>query len=157
MHYSAKFPFGNHDVRGSLIFAALAPQHHWRRADRVRRHGRRAVVCGLREQTSSAIEMFARSVGGRILRNGSCIARRMPTTPIFRTTARRRFTSTATSLQDAGLSPATHPLAGVASQLDQVAPRFEIDPSEIEILDSPAAFYETLKVCYVLQEASSIG
>jgi CDP-diacylglycerol--glycerol-3-phosphate 3-phosphatidyltransferase len=37
-------------------------------------------------------------------------------------------------------------LAGVASQLDHVAPRFEIDPDNIEILDSPTAFYETLKV-----------
>ena len=39
-----------------------------------------------------------------------------------------------------------HPLAAVTSQLDQVAPRFEIDPSAICILDSPSAFYETLKV-----------
>jgi CDP-diacylglycerol--glycerol-3-phosphate 3-phosphatidyltransferase len=90
--------------------------------------------------------MFARSVGGRILRNCSCAARRTPATPTFRAIARRRFTSSTIPTQDAALSPATHPLAGVASQLDQVAPRFEIDPSEIEILDSPTAFYETLKV-----------
>lgn len=90
--------------------------------------------------------MFARSVGGRILRNGGCTARRIPTTPVFRATARRKFTSTTIPTQDAGLTPATHPLAGITSQLDQVAPRFEIDPSEIQILDSPAAFYETLKV-----------
>lgn len=39
-----------------------------------------------------------------------------------------------------------HPLAGVATQLDNVAPRFEVDPTQIEIIDSPTAFYETLKV-----------
>lgn len=38
-----------------------------------------------------------------------------------------------------------HPWAGVTSQIDVVAPRFEIDASQIEIIDSPTAFYETLK------------
>lgn len=99
--------------------------------------------------------MFARSVGGRILRNCSCTARRTPVTPTFKAITRRRFTSSTIPVQDAALSPATHPLAGVASQLDQVAPRFEIDPSEIEILDSPTAFYETLKVSYTQQKTAT--
>jgi CDP-diacylglycerol---glycerol-3-phosphate 3-phosphatidyltransferase len=38
-----------------------------------------------------------------------------------------------------------HPLVGATTQFDHVAPRFEIAPSEISILDSPSAFYETLK------------
>jgi CDP-diacylglycerol--glycerol-3-phosphate 3-phosphatidyltransferase len=37
-------------------------------------------------------------------------------------------------------------LVGVTTQFDLVAPKFEIEPSRIEILNSPTAFYETLKV-----------
>lgn len=95
--------------------------------------------------------MFTRGVGigGRVIRNCGCAAaRRHPSSSIqaTRAFARRRFTSSATAAHDAAVSPITHPLAGVASQLDQVAPRFEIDPAQIQILDSPTVFYETLKV-----------
>jgi len=76
----------------------------------------------------------------RALRHCAC-ARRPPTTKALV----RRFS--AHSTPPAAATPATaHPLAGVATQLDHVAPRFEIDPAKIEILDSPRAFYDTLKV-----------
>lgn len=67
----------------------------------------------------------------------------------FRIAARRFSSSSASSAAGHGAAaaaPTAHPLAGVASQLDHIAPRFEIDPDDIQILDSPTAFYETLKV-----------
>lgn len=102
--------------------------------------------------------MFARGcgAGGRILRHhGSCTARRVSSLHAPHALARRRFTSSAPRPQDGALSPATHPLAGVTSELDHIAPRFEVDPSQIEILDSPIVFYETLKVRPRLQADSS--
>ncbi|EEH06145.1 CDP-diacylglycerol-glycerol-3-phosphate 3-phosphatidyltransferase [Histoplasma capsulatum G186AR] len=41
-------------------------------------------------------------------------------------------------------SPAS-PLGVITAELDNIAPRFEIQPSQISILDSPANFYDTLK------------
>jgi CDP-diacylglycerol--glycerol-3-phosphate 3-phosphatidyltransferase len=38
------------------------------------------------------------------------------------------------------------PLGGLTTELDRIAPRFEVPASKILILDSPGAFYETLKV-----------
>lgn len=38
------------------------------------------------------------------------------------------------------------PLSGLAIELDRIAPRFEVPASQITVIDSPAAFYETLKV-----------
>lgn len=72
-------------------------------------------------------------------------ATRISSTPAVRIVP-KRFSSTSTAASSHGLAPTAHPLAGVASQLDHVAPRFEIDPDNIEILESPTAFYETLKV-----------
>jgi hypothetical protein len=37
-------------------------------------------------------------------------------------------------------------LATVTSDLDKIAPRFEVQPEQIEILKTPSEFYETLKV-----------
>jgi hypothetical protein len=37
-------------------------------------------------------------------------------------------------------------LGSVTSELDKISPRFEVDPSRIQILQSPSEFYETLKV-----------
>lgn len=88
--------------------------------------------------------MFARGgVGVRVLRSCARTAR-VSRAPAARVVA-RRFSSSSASANH-GAAPTAHPLAGVASQLDHVAPRFEIDPDKIEILDSPTAFYETLKV-----------
>ena len=85
--------------------------------------------------------MLARNVGLRTLRQ--CAFRRIGTNarPGPRV---RRFSAAASPPLEAS-SGTAHPLVGIASQIDNVAPRFEIDPSQIEILDSPAAFYETLK------------
>jgi CDP-diacylglycerol--glycerol-3-phosphate 3-phosphatidyltransferase len=38
-------------------------------------------------------------------------------------------------------------LATITTDLDKIAPRFEIQPDQIEIIQTPAEFYQTLKVC----------
>lgn len=83
--------------------------------------------------------MLARSVGVRALRQ--CTCRRKPY--ISRTVV-RKFSTPSPAAADAPNAGA-HPLVGVASEFDQIAPRFEIEPSHIDILDSPSTFYETLK------------
>ena len=40
-------------------------------------------------------------------------------------------------------------LATITTDLDKIAPRFEIQPEQIQILRTPAEFYETLKVGFV--------
>jgi CDP-diacylglycerol--glycerol-3-phosphate 3-phosphatidyltransferase len=37
-------------------------------------------------------------------------------------------------------------LATITSDLDKIAPRFEMQPEQITIIQSPAEFYATLKV-----------
>ncbi|KAI1622906.1 phosphatidylserine synthase [Exophiala viscosa] len=87
--------------------------------------------------------MFARSIGVRVIVNCTR-ATRISSTSAVRAVP-KRFSSTSTAASSHVPAPTAHPLAGVASQLDHVAPRFEIDPDNIEILESPTAFYETLK------------
>lgn len=88
--------------------------------------------------------MFARSAVTTVLRRSI----HQPCRQILRTqSVPRQFSSTSTSAQGATAGP-SHPWAAVTSQLDHVAPRFEVDAAQIEIIDSPAAFYSTLKVTY---------
>ena len=42
-------------------------------------------------------------------------------------------------------------LGTLTSELDKISPRFEIQPEQIEIIQSPAQFYETLKVSLLAQ------
>ena len=37
-------------------------------------------------------------------------------------------------------------LATITTDLDKIAPKFEMQPEQITIIQSPAEFYETLKV-----------
>jgi CDP-diacylglycerol---glycerol-3-phosphate 3-phosphatidyltransferase len=54
--------------------------------------------------------------------------------------------STASSTNSAnGASPASM-LAAFTNELDRIAPRFDIQGSQIQILQTPADFYSTLKV-----------
>ncbi|ETN40410.1 uncharacterized protein HMPREF1541_04687 [Cyphellophora europaea CBS 101466] len=86
--------------------------------------------------------MLARNVGIRALRQSGCLNR--SNLSRVRALPTRRLSSTSAPHASAP-TPTAHPLAGVATQVDNVAPRFEVEASQIEILDSPAAFYETLK------------
>lgn len=38
-------------------------------------------------------------------------------------------------------------LAPFCGELDRIAPSFKVDGSQIQILQTPTEFYETLKVC----------
>ena len=95
--------------------------------------------------------MLTRNVGFRALRQCTSACIRKPN-PVYRASI-RRFSSATAPTVDAP-AQAAHPLAGVASQIDLVAPRFEIDPAQVEILDGPVAFYDALKVGYGMLEQS---
>ena len=41
-------------------------------------------------------------------------------------------------------------LATITTDLDKIAPRFEVQPEQITIIRTPAEFYETLKVGLVI-------
>jgi CDP-diacylglycerol---glycerol-3-phosphate 3-phosphatidyltransferase len=87
--------------------------------------------------------MIVRGAGLHLLRHG------VPA-PTRSQTHIRRFAALSASYASASAVP-PHSLASVTTQLDRVCPRFEIDPSAVNILNSPAAFYETLKVFMALQ------
>lgn len=97
---------------------------------------------------AAARTMFSRGAAARALRQCNCI-RSTRATGIKVSGRRHLATSTAPVPTSAAKA---HPLAGVTSQIDHVAPRFEVDASQIEILDSPTAFYSTLKVIWTHQE-----
>lgn len=84
--------------------------------------------------------MYARRTVTRVLRQHVSVACRPRSNNLQLT---RRYTS---GVPAPSVVAKAHPLAGVASQIDKIAPRFEIDASQIEIVDSPTAFYATLKV-----------
>jgi CDP-diacylglycerol--glycerol-3-phosphate 3-phosphatidyltransferase len=83
--------------------------------------------------------MLVRSVGVRALRQCARSGK-----PQISRIGVRRFSTPTPAAADAPNAGA-HPLAGVASEFDRVAPRVEIEPSNIQILSSPSEFYETLK------------
>lgn len=63
-----------------------------------------------------------------------------------RTLYDRRFSAYTSYCSTASASAsAASPLGSIAVELDRVAPRFEVSASKITILDSPSAFYNTLK------------
>jgi hypothetical protein len=82
-------------------------------------------------------EMFGR-IGGHALR---CAGR-----PVIR---RRIYARSFSGQAGAGTAAASapSPLAGITAELDRIAPRFEVPASQIHIIDTPANFYSTLKVC----------
>lgn len=57
------------------------------------------------------------------------------------------FTSGTAHVAGASKLSALHPLEDLVDDLDKIAPRFEIDAEDVEILTGPVDFYETLKVC----------
>ncbi|KAB8270232.1 hypothetical protein BDV30DRAFT_215483 [Aspergillus minisclerotigenes] len=83
--------------------------------------------------------MFGR-VGGQTFR---CVVRR----PIGRRRlCERKFSAYTTSTSpSANASSTASPLGSITSELDRIAPCFEVPASRITILDSPASFYSTLK------------
>lgn len=89
-------------------------------------------------ELSQSTQMFGR-IGGQAIR---CAIRR----PVARRkVCDRRFSAHTTS--NASPTAIPSPLGSITVELDRIAPRFEIPASQVTILDSPANFYSTLKVC----------
>lgn len=95
-------------------------------------------VCGF-HPIVSAPTMFGR-VGGHTLR---CAARN----PVVRRKFwERSFSTQIPSSASAAAPSSASPLGSITTELDRIAPCFEVPASRISILDSPASFYTTLKV-----------
>jgi CDP-diacylglycerol--glycerol-3-phosphate 3-phosphatidyltransferase len=56
----------------------------------------------------------------------------------------RRYSTSSGHTSASSASPAA-PLSAFTNELDKIAPRFDIQGSQISILRTPAEFYETLK------------
>jgi hypothetical protein len=71
---------------------------------------------------------------------------------VFRTpnralrTVRRYSTADAPSMASSTPQSQASMLATITTDLDKIAPRFELQPDQITIIQTPAEFYETLKV-----------
>lgn len=63
---------------------------------------------------------------------------------VQRQVATRKFS--VYSNPNSSIASTASPLGGLTTELDRIAPRFEVPASKITILDSPSSFYETLKV-----------
>ncbi|KAL2814599.1 hypothetical protein BJX63DRAFT_420712 [Aspergillus granulosus] len=82
--------------------------------------------------------MFGR-VGGHTIR---CAVR----SPVIRRKFWERSFSTHTPHAASTVAPSSaSPLGSITTELDRIAPCFEVPASRISILDSPASFYKTLK------------
>jgi CDP-diacylglycerol---glycerol-3-phosphate 3-phosphatidyltransferase len=74
-------------------------------------------------------------------------------------TARRYSTAETPSMASSTPQSQASMLATITTDLDNIAPRFEIQPEQITIIKTPADFYETLKVgfdskCHALLPSS---
>lgn len=90
--------------------------------------------------------MIARGIAARTLRQ--CAHVRVVGPQTGRIASRRYISSASASVPvpfPVEAAAKAHPWLGVTSQLDGIAPRFEIDASHIDIIDSPTAFYAALK------------
>ncbi|KAF3482411.1 CDP-diacylglycerol-glycerol-3-phosphate 3-phosphatidyltransferase [Arthroderma uncinatum] len=79
-------------------------------------------------------------IGGRTLQN---CTRRCSTHTTSYISPVRKFSST--SAPTASYTSSSSPIGSLTVELDRIAPKFEVKASNIQILNSPAAFYETLK------------
>ncbi|KAL8669714.1 MAG: hypothetical protein Q9168_005713, partial [Polycauliona sp. 1 TL-2023] len=57
-----------------------------------------------------------------------------------------RLNSSSTPVASGQAASVPSPWGGLKSQLDQIAPRFDINADEIEVLQGPKEFYESLKL-----------
>lgn len=67
---------------------------------------------------------------------------RIPSQPVKAT---RRYSTSSPTMASTPQSQASM-LATITTDLDKIAPRFEIQPEQITIIQTPAEFYKTLKV-----------
>ncbi|KAL5373933.1 hypothetical protein DPSP01_012328 [Paraphaeosphaeria sporulosa] len=86
------------------------------------------------------IRSFLRVQGSRIALRRSIPVRTRPAQ-----CARRYSTANAPSMSSSAPQSQASMLATITTDLDKIAPRFEVQPEQIEILKTPSEFYETLK------------
>jgi hypothetical protein len=72
---------------------------------------------------------------------------RMPMRPMR--TARRYSTSNPPSMASSTAQSQASMLATITTDLDKIAPRFEVQPDQITIIQTPTEFYEILKVGFI--------
>ena len=58
----------------------------------------------------------------------------------------RKFSTSSPSNASTSAAPPASMLGAFTNELDKIAPKFKIHGSQIQILRSPAEFYDTLKV-----------
>lgn len=73
---------------------------------------------------------------------------RIPSRPIK--PARRYSTSSAPSMASSAPQSQASMLATITTDLDKIAPRFDMQPEQITIIQTPTEFYETLNVGFIL-------
>lgn len=64
-------------------------------------------------------------------------------------TTRRYSTANAPPMASSALQSQASMLATITTDLDKIAPRFEMQPDQITVIQTPAEFYETLKVGWI--------
>lgn len=91
-------------------------------------------------------------IRGLLRVQGSKIALRRSIPPRTRPAqcARRYSSTSAPSMGSPAPQSHASMLATITTDLDKIAPHFEIQPEQIEILKTPTEFYETLKVSLTL-------
>ena len=88
--------------------------------------------------------MFARSLRAGCTR----VSRRsVQTSSLAQKTSRRRYSNASPAPVSSTQSPVAA-LGGLTSELDRLSPRFDINASQITILQDPSEFYETLKASH---------
>lgn len=98
-------------------------------------------------QTSKLLKMIVR--GLTRAQAPKIVSRRAFCLPIRSVkTTRRHSSSHAPSMASATPQSQASMLATISTDLDKIAPKFEVQPDQITIIQSPAEFYATLKVCF---------
>jgi hypothetical protein len=93
----------------------------------------------------NCLPLYYRMVIGRITRRSALRSLALSRQQVCQTKARGFYTSTAAGSSPATASPASV-LGSLTSELDRIAPRFDVHASQVRILQTPTEFYDTLKV-----------
>lgn len=66
----------------------------------------------------------------------------------LRSATTRRYASSASRTSPAPASDVVSPLVGLSDELNRIAPRFDVDADDVQILRGPTEFYKVLKVSH---------
>lgn len=91
------------------------------------------------------LQMIVRRVLPCLRQASSGTARRHVSTKYGRVQRRYSSTSSGPALPAAPVQSSAAPIASITNELDKLSPRFDVPADSIEILKTPAEFYEILK------------